>query len=93
MAAPVRLALNTRPRLVEGAHGQAGVDVGLTRARAHPVVDSPVDTVLRVLVPRAERVGVVGKGSSGDAPLAPDAVAAKSVRVVEEDRAAEFAGV
>jgi hypothetical protein len=93
MPARVRLALDARPGLLKRRQLQARVDVGLARARAHLIVDGPVDAVLRVLVPGAQRVGVVGKGPRGDAPVTPGAVAAEAVGGVKEDRVAELARV
>jgi hypothetical protein len=49
--------------------------------------------VLRVLVPRAKRVGVVGEGARGDAPVGAGTVAAEAVDGVEEDGGGEFACV
>jgi hypothetical protein len=93
MPAPVRRGLDARPGGLEGGLGQAGVDVGLGRAVAGEIADLAVDAVLRDLVARAERVGVVGEGARGDAAVGAGAVAAEAVDGVEEDRRGEFACV
>lgn len=94
VTARVRVPLDAWPRAVKGGHGQAGVDVGLGRARTHLVVDGPVDAVVSHLVARAERVGVVGEGAVRDALAAAGAaVPAEAVGSVEEDRGAEFTRV
>ena len=93
MPARVRLALDARPRRLKRRHLQARINVGLPRAGAGLVADGPVDAVLRVVVPGAQRVGVVGKGPCGDAPVGSDAVAAEAVGGVEQDRLAELACV
>lgn len=93
VAARVRLALDAVPGRVEVVRGQAPVDLGLGGAAAHEVVDAAVDAVVRDLVPRPERVGVVGEGPRRDAPVGAGPVAAEAVDGVEEDRLAEVARV
>jgi hypothetical protein len=85
----MRLPLNTRPCRRKICLGQARIDIGLRRARAHDVVDAPVDTVAGDLVSWPEGVGVVGERARGDAPVGPGAVAAEAVGCVEEDGGAE----
>ena len=93
MPTAVRALLNARPRRRVVRHLHAVVDVGLRSHGAQRLVDLPVDAVVRDLVPRPERVRVVGKRPVVDAELGAGAVAAEAVGGVEDDGLFELAGV